>query len=117
MMPEPAPKRVAPATRRPRDRQLAKNGVEQENASSFRGKLTRGPMMAAANANSPTGTTTSSTGLVGVLEALGVCVTVYVAIFLSLSYFGVSVGLAYVQWAALFAIAGATAFTVAVLEG
>ena len=70
--------------------------------------------MTAASANSPSG---SAASIFEILASLTLFVSVYVAIFLSLSYVGMAIGLPYVQWAALLAAAGATAFTVRVMEG
>lgn len=71
-------------------------------------------MTAEASAKSPSGTATS---IFEVFGSFTLFVSVYVAIFLGLSYHGIAVGLRYVQWAALLAVIAATVTSVQALEG
>jgi CAAX protease family protein len=61
--------------------------------------------------------TTPSTHASELVGPTTLFVSVYVAIFLAAAYGGVAIGLPYPQWAALIAVASATAFTVRVVEG
>ena len=71
-------------------------------------------MTATASAKSPSG---SATSIFEVLASFTLFVSVYVAIFLGLSYGSYVAGVRYPQWEALIAAVGATAFAIQAMEG